>query len=184
MAIDIGRFISKIRQMSPVLGLALEELQTGINNMGNSIAVNPTGKLPPPPPIESVSVKANNGLVHIVATHNAPIQKGIQYIAEADTNPAFTQPHPIDMGASRSHFALLPGMDDDSNPQSWYVRVFAQYPGSDPSEHTYFGSKFTPTAVTPGGTTTLTPIPSTGSGTSSGTGLQGGKGLGVDFNRL
>jgi hypothetical protein len=184
MPIDIGRFVSKIRQDNPALGLALDELQTGINGMAKNLNVDATGKLPAPPPIGNVAVKANNGLVHIVLTHDQPIQKGIQYLVEADTNPSFPQPHQIDMGSSRSHFTRLPALDDGGTPHTWYFRAQAQYHGSDPTEPVNFGSKFAPTGVSVGGTDRLTPIPSTGSGTSSGTGLQGGKALGVDFNRL
>lgn len=185
MPVDINRYIAKIRQTSTWIGLALHELQTGHNNLETNVAGTSNTKLPPPPPIDNLNVKASNGTVHIVQTHNQPINKGIQYLTEASANdPSFTQPHPIDQGSSRSHFTTLPGNDDDNHPITWYFRTTAQYQGSDASEHTYFGDRFNPTGVTVGGTAQLTPIPSTGGGTASGTGKQPGLGLGTDFKRL
>lgn len=162
---------------------ALQRVQIAINNLGTHVGADPTGSLPPPPVIDSVNVKAFGGLVHITLTHNSPIQRNIQYHIEADTNPNFPSPQPFDLGSSRVHFMMLPALDDNSAPQSWYFRAYSQYLGSKtPSIPTNFGG-ITPTGVNVGGSVQLTPLQSAGSGTASPTGTQGGWGLGKTLYR-
>jgi hypothetical protein len=118
-----------------------------------------------------------------VITHNSPLQKNIRYFVEADTNAAFPQPHVFDLGSSRTLFAPLPNKDGSGNQLNWHFRSYAQYQGSDASEHSYFGTQFTPTPVAVGGTAQFTPLASTGSGTALANGTQGGQGLGKVLQR-
>ena len=78
----------------------------------------------------------------------------------------------------------LPSKDASGNSISYYVRSYSQYPGSPPSTPIVHGGAANPTAVTLGGTTQLNLLPSTGSGTASGTGTQGAQGFGKNAIRL
>lgn len=142
------------------------------------------GQLSAPPPPDSVNVVASGGFAHVQITHNAQVNKGINYFTEVDTNPNFPQPHVIDHGTSRSsHPFPLPAFDANGNAQSWHFRSFSQYPGSLPSSPTTFGGSNGATPVSVGGTVNLTMLPSTGSGTASPQGGQGGHGFGVVATR-
>jgi hypothetical protein len=176
--LDLGNLLDKVASDHPELAVVIQKIADFTNNLARNSANSGNGNFPTPPNLEGLSVKASGGLVHISITHNAPIQKGITYFTEADTNPAFPQPHVIDHGSSRSHFVNLPAKNDSGAGQSWYFRSYAQYPGSKATSPINFGGT-TPTAVSVGGNTSLTPLSSTGSGTASANGQQGGQGLGT-----
>lgn len=182
--IDGSQFLKEIRSRDPHLGLLLEQLIDGVNGTSQHLGVDPKGKVAPPPAIEKLDVTANNGDIHAVITHNAPINKNIRYFVEADTDPSFMQPHVFDLGSSRSLFTRLPDKNGNGDSLNWHFRTYAQYQGSNASEKTFFGTLVNPTAVAPGGSTQLTPLPSTGSGTAAPDGQQGGQGLGTDLRRL
>jgi hypothetical protein len=183
MALDSSQFLQEIRARDPHLGLLLENIIGGMNTLGQQISVTPNGKVSPPNPIENLNVVANNGTVHAVLTHNAPVNKQVNYFVEADTSTAFAQPHVFHLGASRSLFTSLPTKDSNGVNLPWVFRAYAQYPGSDPSAHTYFGTQNKPTIVTVGGSAQFTPLASTGSGTALANGTKGGEGLGVVLQR-
>lgn len=185
--IDGSQFLKEIRSKDPHLGLLLEQIIDGVNGTANHIGVNPNGQVAPPPPLEALEVKANNGDVHVSLTHNSPIGKNIRYFVEASVDPTFQNvdpAHVFDLGTSRGLFTRLPAMDDDGNPQNWHFRAYPQYQGSEAGEKTYFGTMVNPTPVATGGTTQLTPLKSKGSGTAAPDGSQGGQGLGTDLRRL
>lgn len=175
--LSLGNLLDRIKSKDPFLGVVIQKLQTAVNNLARNSGQAVSGHVDPPPMLEAVNVKANAGLVHISLTHNAAIQKGIQYYTEYDTNPAFPQPHVVDMGASRSHFVSLPAKDDNGVAHSWYFRSYAQYPGSKATQPIIYGGG-AGTPVNVGGSTQLTPLASTGSGTASGNGQSGGQGAG------
>jgi hypothetical protein len=189
MALDIGQFLSQLRQagswesarsgLHVLLTNLVEQVDSGFKQMG----IQTKGKVAPPDPPENFSVVASNGTVHAVITHNAPINKQANYFVEAATDSAFLQPHVIHLGVSRSLFTSLPTTDANSNPINWHFRAYSQYPGSDPSEKITFGPKYNPTPVTVGGTAQFTPMPSTGSGTAAPNGQQPGTGFGVNLVR-
>jgi hypothetical protein len=181
--IDATQFLNKIRERDPDSFLVFQNLIDGINGVAKQLGVDPTGKVSPPDPPEALNIKANNGIVHAVITHNAPINKTIQYLVECDTDPNFSNPHVEDLGASRGKFFSLPNKTDGGDAQPWHFKAYAQYSGSDASKKVYFGSQVAPTAVTVGGTAQLTPIPSTGSGTAAANGQQSGLGLGTVLTR-
>lgn len=185
--LDGSQFLKEFRSREPHLALLLEQMIAGINGLSDHAGFDPTGRVTPPPPIEALDVKANNGDVHVSLTHNAPINKNIRYFVEASTDPTFQNvdpAHVFDLGATRGLFTRLPPMDDDGQPQNWHFRAYSQYGGSNASEKTYFGTMLTPTPVPTGGTTQLTPLKSKGSGTAAPDGSQGGQGLGTDLRRL
>lgn len=177
--IDGSQFLKEIRSKDPHLALLLEQIIDGVNGNAETLGVNPGGQVQAPAPLQAINVKAANGDVHITLTHNSPISKNIRYFVEAATDDAFSQPHVFDLGSSRTLFTRLPPKDDSGNPLAWRFRAYPQYAGSPPSTPTTFGNPLAPTQVAVGGTTQLTPLASTGSGTAKPDGTQGGKGLGI-----
>ena len=188
-----GRELDYISQRDNYAGSLFARIIKAVNSLASNTAVAAVGKVPPPSPVDAVNVKgtlANNVItcpgetLHFTLTHNSPIQKGIQYLSEWDTSPAFTQPHVIDHGCSRTHTMTLPTFQDDgTTPNTYYLRSYAQYHGSDPSKRTVVGGLTNATQIVMSGHTAMTPLPSTGSGTAAPNGSQGGKGLGVVLNR-
>jgi len=158
---------------------ALQRIEDAVNALGKNSAVAPKGKIPSPPQVNALTVKTDgNGLVHAVVSDSNPIAKGLHYFVEYSTDPAFSQPHVVHLGASRSMNPItLPASDDDGNPQRFFFRAYSQYPGSDPGAPQHFGGD-TPTPIDPGGTAQMTLIPSTGSGTAPNDGQRGGSGFG------
>jgi len=185
-ALDIQKEISRLRKVDEGQWLqsALQRIEDAVNNLGKNGAIPPKGVLPPPPTIQELTVKTNGtGMVHAVINDSNPIDKGLRYFIEYDTDPNFTRPHPVHLGASRSMTPItLPAQDDDGNPQQFYFRAYSQYPGGKPGQVVHYGGT-TPTAVDPGGTQQMTLIPSTGSGTAQVSGQQGGSGFGKVLTR-
>lgn len=173
-----GRQLVRLIKQDANLGTLLQQIITGVNTLADNTASSAVGRLPAPPPVNGVTVKVAGELAHVQIAHSAAIQQGVRYFTEVATNQNFTQPLVIDHGTSRtSHPFPLPTKDDGGNTQSYYFRSYCQYPGSDPSRPVVYGGA-SPTAVTMGGSTQLTLLPSTGSGTSANTGQQAGWGLG------
>lgn len=187
--IQAGQFLTQLRQAASWeqardgLHILLSNLVDQIGNGFKQAGIETMGKVQPPDPIENLNVVANNGTVHAVLTHNAPITKHANYFVEASTDESFSQPHVFHLGVSRTLFAPLPTKDGNGNDIPWRFRSYVQYPGSEPSGHTYFGPQHTPTIVTVGGTAQFTPLPSTGSGTAAANGQQGGQGFGIVLQR-
>jgi hypothetical protein len=186
-ALDIQKEISRLRK-HPEYGQwmhsALQRIEDAVNTLARNTAVAAKGVLPAPPTIQQLTVKTSgNGLVHAVINDSNPIQKGIHYFVEYDTDKNFTQPHVVHLGASRTMSPInLPALDDNGNPQQFYFRAYSQYPGGGPGGAIHFGGD-TPTPVDPGGTQQMTLLPSTGSGTAQATGQQGQSGFGKVLTR-
>jgi hypothetical protein len=93
-------------------------------------------------------------------------------------------PHVIDAGCSRSLFVHLPTFQSDGvTPQVYYHRAYPQYHGSDPQKPTVLGGLAGATQIMMTGSSNTSLLPSTGSGTASPAGTQGGHGLGVVLTR-
>ena len=187
-----GQELTYVTQKDALHGSLLSRIIEAVNILAQNANVSAVGKLPPPAPVDSISVQGTpSGNVitspsehlHFTLTHNAEVHKGARYISEIDTDPNFTQPHVVDHGASRSGFVHLPALDNDGNQQTYYLRSYVQYRGSDPSKPTVLGGLSGATAIQMTGTSKLSLLPSTGSGTASPTGTQGGKGLGDVLTR-
>lgn len=171
-------FLENIPNIGRYLGTVLRGIQNGVNNLGQNLGAEPAGTIPPAPQIQGLTVKANNGAVHAVISDKNAISKHVNYFVEYDTNPAFTQPHVVHLGASRSMSPInLPAKDDNGKTQQFYFRAYSQYLGGNPGAPVHFGGT-TPTPVSPGGNMQMTLIPSTGSGTAQPNGQQGGSGFG------
>lgn len=199
-----GQELAYANQKDFNYGSLFQKIITAVNSLASNVGASAVGKLPPPPPIQSINVQGTqNGntltapseTLHWTLNHTQSVDKHVRYFTEIATEPNFLQPHVIDHGASRTGILHLPSQDSNGNPQAYYVRSYPQYHGSDAQKHTTFGgaagaTKIVMTAptVTVAGTTYSVPsqttlLPSTGSGTASNTGQQGGKGLGTVLTR-
>lgn len=143
------------------------------------VAALPKANLPAPNPITAINVSAQDGIYHATISDSGQVQKGIGYFLEYDTDQNFTKPTIIDLGASRQYRGYL-------GNQSLYWRGYSQMSppfNSMPSAPLVHGGKL-PIVVPGGGAATgPTVLPSTGSGTGSITGEQGGVGHGVNLVR-
>jgi hypothetical protein len=170
-------FIKSVPLVGNYLASGMQKIQDAMNQLGRSIGAAPVGEMAPPPAINGVSVKAQDGSVHVTINDNNPIQKGINYFVEHSTSPTFVGAHVVHLNASRGGILTLPGMTDLGADQTHYIRAFSQYPGSPPGPKVNFGGT-KPTGVLPGGSVMMTLLPSTGSGTAASNGEQQGSGLG------
>jgi hypothetical protein len=187
-----GQELSKLTQKDFDNGSLLKRIIAAVNSLAQNTGAAAVGKLSPPPPIQSITVQgtqSGNTLtapsehLHWTINHTQELQKHVNYFTEIATEPNFLQPHVIDHGSSRSGFLSLPAQDSNNNPQAYYMRSYPQYPGSDAQKHTTFGGAAGATKIVMTGTSKTTLLPSTGSGTASATGQQGGKGMGTDLVR-
>lgn len=173
-----GRALTRLVQRDPELGTLLQKVINGVNTLADNTASSAVGRLSPPPPINAVNVRMAGEYAHVTLDHSGDIQQGVHYFVEAANNENFIGAHPIHFGTSRTRDPIhLAAKDGSGAAQKWYLRAYAQYPGSDPSEPVPYGGT-SPTAITPTGTTQLTWQPSTGSGTASNNGQQIGWGFG------
>jgi hypothetical protein len=187
MPLNIDREISFIKDNIPHgdrIANTFQRIVNAVNSGFSNVAADATENLTPPPPIDSLQVKSDgNGNVHAVISHAGEIKRNIHYFIETDTSPNFLQPHVLHASTSRTMKPVpLPANDDDSNPQQFYFRAYAQYPGGQPSKPVYFGGNAR-TPVSPGGTANMTLLSSTGSGTAQNSGEQGGYGFGKVLTR-
>src|SRR5689334_20859267 len=163
-------------ETDPVKRSAYFDIQDAINKLSDHLAADPVGITSPPPTIQGVNVKIVGETVHATIADNNPLNKGVHYFLETDTDPSFPRPLVNHFGTSRSPAPFqLPSLDDNNVQQTYYFRAYSQYPGSDPSPKVVLGGS-TPTGLQPTGTTAMTLLPSTGSGTAAADGRQGGAG--------
>ena len=173
-----GRALTSWMQNNPTQGSLLQKVITAVNTLAENTASSAVGRSAPPPPINALNVKVSGEYAHVTIEHTGNIQKGVHYFVEAANNANFIGAHPIHFGTSRTRDPIhLAALDDTGAAQKWFLRGYAQYPGSDPSAPVAYGGA-SPTAITPTGTTQLTWQPSTGSGTASSSGQQVGWGFG------
>jgi hypothetical protein len=190
--IDINNEITILRKVAGIgqfLGKALQALQDGANTLGTHLGADPTQTIPVPPPIQGLSVKTDgNGNVHAVINDSSSIQKGLNYFVEvqqlAVSAPlTFSQPHVIQLGASRTMPPIpLPALDDNGNAVHYIFQAYSQYQGGQPGAKIRFGGNV-PTPILPGGAGRATLLPSTGSGTAENSGTQSGYGFGKQLFR-
>lgn len=154
------------------IGARMYEIVSDLDSQHQNVAqqVNGSSRSTPkaPPSIGGLAVTGQNGHFNVAIHDEGPIYRGINYFVEHADNPHFTNPHVIDLGASRNHNLFLGNV-----PR--YFRAYSSYAGSTPSQPVYFGSKPSPTLVQGGGANGGPSFtPSKGSGTGPiGAGLQG-----------
>lgn len=188
-----GRELAYINQRDSYAGSLFSRIVEAVNTLAKNAGVAAVGKVSPPHPIDSIQVQgkqvgnvitAPGEVLHYTLTHNQAVSKGVQYISEIDTDPNFPQPHVIDHGSSRSAFLTLPTYQNDGTTHNiYYLRSYAQYHGSDPCKPTVLGNLGGAIQIKMSGLSGATPLPSTGSGTASPSGQQGGHGLGIVLDR-
>lgn len=153
----------------PRLADSLRRIVDAVNNLAVGTGVDPAGATAPPAAISAISVTAADGIFDVAITDNSPLVRGINYFVESDTTPGFNQPHVYSLGPSRNMRISLGNL-------TLYWRGYSQYAGSSPSSPVTHGNP--PAAVVGGGASGPALQPSSGSGTASGTGQQGGSGFG------
>jgi hypothetical protein len=177
MSVLSKQLLSQIENSWPQLGIYLRQRETVVSNVARYAAVGTESEISTPGPPASVNVKVAGELAHVTIEDPQAAQRGGQYHVELATNPQFSQPHVEHLGSSRGRFVTLPTNDDSGTPHTWYARAFVQYAGSQPGAVTNYGGA-APAGFQMQGATNMTPLPSTGSGTASSNGQQGGWGLG------
>jgi hypothetical protein len=181
---DLSQFSAALAKVHPMLRVALDKITDAINNLGQNLGANATGYSATPHPIQAITVKNVGETYHVTHTDFAAGEKNTHYFTEIGVNdPAFLQPIVLHHGPSRGGPPFtLPTNDDLGHLVKYYFQGYKQSPGSLPSQKVMFGGGV-PTAVTGTGTTHMTLLPSTGSGTSSGTGQQSGSGFGKTLTK-
>lgn len=159
-----------VRTLGVKLGIMMRRyILPAIQTTASNAAVSATSKIAAPAPPESVSVSpATTGdMLQVVVNHTSPLQKGAHYIYSISDNPQFNNAMIECKPATRSpvHFPLPTFAGDGSTKHGWHLAVQVQYPGSDPSEPTFYGG-VTATAVNLNGTAAADIMPGTGSGTA------------------
>lgn len=182
---DGGQFLGELYHKDSRQATFLQKFIDYMNSGFGALASTGSGQVAPPPPLAAMGVKTSGEMVHVSHDHPGAIQRGVQYFTEVGVNdPGFVQPLVKDHGASRtSHPFMLPTKDDNGAAIKYYFRSYVQYHGSKRSEYAYHGTQESPIAVTLAGNTSMTPLPSKGSGTASNDGKQGGQGLGNELSR-
>lgn len=147
-----------IERNDPRLGETIRSIQNAINQHGTVSGVDPTAVYPTPDAPSSLSVTAANGFFDAVITDANPV-RGVEYWLEWSTEASFSTAttRQIHLVASRNWYGQLGNM-------TLYWRCFSQFPGSNPSGFTYFGTSAKPTAVVGGGAAGPAPQASSGSG--------------------
>jgi len=163
--------LAPIKDRDPYLYETLTKIVTSLNATSQRAGVDPSTPAPAPTPVASITVQASSGWFDISIADPSDARPGLFYFAESDTTAAFGSPRVYFMGASRNLYVQL-------GNQTLYWRAYSQYIGSLPSAPTTFGSP--PTAVSGGGATGPTPLPSSGSGVLPNGRLRGGNGFGIN----
>lgn len=163
------QFIKSIPVWGPRLYEAFNAVQQQTSRIETQGNLNATGEPPVPPPPDALNVtNGPSGEYQIAITHNGEFNRGTSFHVQWDTSPHFTNPHNIDLGASRNDSSLyLPG-------QTAHFRASTASPSGANSAWTYHGSQNRPTPVI-GGVRGVR-APGMGSGTGAPGDQSGGPG--------
>ena len=182
MSIGGDELLAQIESENPKLGQYLRCHVKAIETLATNTGASATGFVTAPDPPEGATVNpVSPEHIEVTIQHSAPVNKGIEYFTEIATNPAFANPRIEHHGASRSPVnpIFLPTKSAAGDTHQYYLRFYAQQPGSPPSTSlVYSGNPITMT-----GTTEADHTPSTGSGTAAANGSQGGSGWGKVLQR-
>lgn len=178
--LDGGEFLAELASKDPRQAQMIQYMIDGINRVAKAAGVSATGDVPPPKGPDSVSVKTAGEMLHVSINHSGPVERGIRYFTEIHTTPSFDRPIVEDHGTSRTRtpYSLPTFLDDGMTKAKYYVRVITQNPGGPPSEPFVVGGPSNPTAFEMNGSTSMTLLPSNGSGTAPNNGQSAGQGLG------
>lgn len=189
-----GQELGNIAQKDAYAGTLFSRIIEAVNTLARNAGVAAVGKIPPPHPVNSIAISGptpvngvvsipNSEILHWTIDHTQEVNKGVHYFSEIDTSKDFTAPHVIHHGTSRSGFLSLPTNNSTNVKQTYYLRSYAQYPGSDATKPFVFGGVNGAVGIQMGGTSQTSLLPSTGSGTAASNGSQGGKGFGDVLTR-
>jgi hypothetical protein len=147
---------------------ALKSIEVSHNNIAQQVNANSTGNPEPPPAVDGLKVTGQNGHFSAAITDNNPVYRGVNYFLEHASNPQFTDPTVVNLGATRNHDMFL------GNVQR-YFRAYSSYSSSAPSRAAYHGTEVDPMPVVGGGSVGGPAFQSSqGSGTGApGQGLSG-----------
>ena len=162
--------LAPLKTKDPYLYETLAKIVGAVNAASQNAGVDPATPSPAPAPIASIQVQAANGWFDLVISDPSPSRPGLFYFAESDVAPGFNSPRVYFLGSSRNLYVQL-------GNQTLYWRAYSQYVGSSPSVPITYGTP--PVAVTGGGSSGPTPLPSGGSGTLANGTMLGGNGFGV-----
>ena len=123
---------------------ALSDIAQQHQNLAQQVNGNSTGEPAAPPPIDSLTVKAQNGHFQIAISHPGGYYRGVRYFAQHADNPQFTNAHTIPLGESRNANVPLGNV-------TRYWRAFASYSTSPDGPPVYHGSSVKPLPVQGGG---------------------------------
>ena len=123
---------------------ALSDIAQQHQTLAQQVNGNPTGGPLPPPAIDGLKVKAQNGHFQISIAHGGEFYRDVHYYVEHADNPQFTDAHTIHLGHSRNHNIFLGNV-------TRYWRAFAAYPTSAAGSPVYHGGPVAPLAVSGGG---------------------------------
>ena len=173
------RNLNYIRGKDARLYEAIIDIRSGLERMARQVVANPSGQMPSPPQISSLTVAAANGVFSAQIYDNNPVLRGIEYFIEYSSTSNFQAGkfYVAHLGPSRDWQAFLGNV-------TMYFRAYSSYPTSEPSAPVYYGPPNNPTAVVGGGTITPPTRPAgAGSGTSPSDGSLGGSGYGRSTER-
>ena len=144
MTISQLAFIRTIPIIGSRLYDSLKSIQDQVSNIETQTNTNSSAQPTAPPAINGVHVSTGpGGEFQIAITDQNQISRGINYWAEHDSDPNFSNPHIIDMGQSRNHSVYL-------GSQALHWRAYSSYPSSPSSPAAYHGSAGQPLPVTGG----------------------------------
>lgn len=188
MSLDLSQMISEIRTsadwaaIAPRLGPKLQNIQDAINQAAQAAGVDATKHLDQPDPPAAINVKVAGELAHVTIEDNSARDRSLNNFVEFSTAKSFSPASTWTehLGVARHRVLNLPTNDDNGQPHNWYFRTYTMSLGSKKaSPHVYLGQQGAPTAVTMGGSTNLTLLPSTGAGTAPSNGQKAGTGYGT-----
>jgi hypothetical protein len=162
--------LAPLKDKDAYLYETLVKIVGAVNSASQNAGVDPSTPSQAPTSIASIQVQAANGWFDLVITDPSASRPGLFYFAESDVTPGFNSPRVYFLGSSRNLYVQL-------GNQTLYWRAYSQYVGSSPSTPVTYGSP--PTAVTGGGNSGPTPLPSGGSGTLASGTVKGGNGFGT-----
>jgi hypothetical protein len=179
--LDLSAYLTEIKNRDPRVGVAIQNIQDAVNQLGTATGCDPTAHTEAPNPPAAINVASGSDHVHVTLTDNAQRSRAQNYFLEWSVNdPDFLAPNVEHLGAGRGRVMALPAKDGNNNPINYYFRGYSHALGAkSASKKVVFGGTSSPTAVTLTGSSTLNLLPSTGSGTSPSNGQKPGTGFGT-----
>jgi hypothetical protein len=161
-------YFKNLKEWTPEAGVRLAEMMNqvneGVTNVEQQTNSNAQGQPLPPPPINNLKVTASQGHFSAEINHEgAQFYRSPNYFLVHADNPQFTNPHIVDLGASRNWNGFLGNTNR-------YFAAYASYQSSPPSPMTYHGGRGQPQIVKGGGSV---PGAVFGASQGSGTGTAG-----------